>query len=272
MSAYDVRTTIIRTLSALTKKFYNQPFGNQLPDSHLVKVLPRICSASGNHLSQRRTTLSHFSRDLTLFYPDPSAAAILMTFALKEAVPRFVPPHFPPNRAVADTMQYIGATADDFHHMAKFTTQLWAAVAVDEASGITRSMMHDEDFYRMVPPAPGPSKLNFHRAYRYRPSTLSGLWEGILMVKHPSFLRFSPVFPVCLALDQPKKKQFHPCTHLIGSPIAPLRRRGLYLQLPSPMRPSRAHVLSPERSSPGSYGLLRWQRRGYATRLEYRSP
>jgi hypothetical protein len=170
-------------------------------------VLIRPCNASGNYHSQRRTTLSHFSRDLTLFCPDASAAAILMTFALKEAVPRLAPPHFPQNRAAADAMQYVGPTVDDFHRMVEFTTPLWAGAVIDEASGITRSMMHDEDFYRVVPPAPRSPKPNLHRTYQYRPSTLSGLWEGTFMVKLPSpVIRPSPVFPV---LDQPKKKNPH---------------------------------------------------------------
>jgi hypothetical protein len=128
--------------------------------------------------TNRRCTIRHFSRDICVTCPDLSAAATLLTLVLRDSVIRPPLPHAQPREAMSNEGHRTGPSIEDYAAMLQLMTPLWADTALD--GGASRSMMQDEDFYRMTPAHDLPPPIS---SYVYVPGTLSGLWEGILMVR-----------------------------------------------------------------------------------------
>jgi hypothetical protein len=119
--------------------------------------------------------------------PDPSSAAIILTFALNEAVSLAIPPHLPENRAVALVTHRSGPTMEDFRAVASCKTPLFADIRrgrkTKQASTI--GVMHpdqrvnDVEFCKAL-------RLSYDlvrsSARHYVPGTLTGTWDGSYMV------------------------------------------------------------------------------------------
>ncbi|KAF8889096.1 hypothetical protein BD779DRAFT_418793 [Infundibulicybe gibba] len=111
----------------------------------------------------------------SLTCPQPSSAAIALTFALRDATSFDIPTHLPSTRAEAIATQRPGPTIEDFYALARLRTPLYAD-AVSEGSG---SVIHDSEFSGIL-----DEMNNFYgsRKYTYVPGTLAGVWEGSYMM------------------------------------------------------------------------------------------
>jgi hypothetical protein len=120
--------------------------------------------------------------------PEPSSAAIILTFALNEALQLAIPPHLPENRAIAVVTHRSGPTMEDFRAVASCRTPLFADIRHGVVAKKTLSNgMVDPDHRFMY-------NTEFHRALRlsydlgrssarpYIPGTFTGVWEGSYMV------------------------------------------------------------------------------------------
>ncbi|KDR78268.1 hypothetical protein GALMADRAFT_209673 [Galerina marginata CBS 339.88] len=129
-----------------------------------------------------------YLRKQNLTVPDPSIAAINLTFVLLEATPVRIPYHLPQTRAIANATQRSGPTKEDYHSLASYKTPLFAdtqpeIIAQRPGSFLTqekptRSLQHDVDFGCIL------RKLKNTGAeesdvFSYRPGSMTGLWEGV---------------------------------------------------------------------------------------------
>lgn len=119
--------------------------------------------------------------------PDPSSAAIILTFALNEAIPLATPKHLPETRAIAIATQRSGPTMEDFRALVGVETPLFANMKQQatpsnksgRGMGSDSPMILNPDFSQVI-------KIRDvvlpTEAYFYIPGRLTGLWEGSYMV------------------------------------------------------------------------------------------
>lgn len=119
------------------------------------KSLPPKPSSSVFHYSARKRTTCL----------DPSLAAIILTFAIREVDVVQAPPHLPPDRATALATSRPGPTIQDYEVIAALRTPLYA----DRCN--TR---HRAELYHLLA-APAA-------AFPWTSSTLEGVWEGMYMM------------------------------------------------------------------------------------------
>lgn len=146
-----------------------------------------ITGSEESPLHDLRCEVVQYSRRRTIACPNPSSAAILLTFALKDAVPLQIPPNLPESRVVATATQRSGPTMEDYRIVNTIRTPLfsdtWSCIPSSHDAGAPqdphRSLQYDQYFYRMVlePPIVQP-KLE-----RYIPGSLTATWEGTYMVR-----------------------------------------------------------------------------------------
>jgi len=180
-------------------KAYGQPsvVGSPAFPSHLSPARPipgssRSLRLNINDPSNRRADshhkVIHYSRRYTPACPDPTSAAIALTFALKEATPLEMPPHLPESRAIAIANQRFGPTMGDYRTIACCRTPLFADTRPEIFSSrepvaanvdLSRSVKHDQDYYRILR---SPDDHHGSEVHSYIPGMLTGLWEGTFMV------------------------------------------------------------------------------------------
>ncbi|KII90071.1 hypothetical protein PLICRDRAFT_53178 [Plicaturopsis crispa FD-325 SS-3] len=141
--------------------------------------------------SLKHYTVSHYSRNFTLSPPDLSAASIIVYFAVKGARKLQIPGHVPPNRSIANATRRRGPTMEDWKALTRCRDPLVMDGPLSRPQPTVvqdplRSTMHDQDFYRIAQGsrAPGGSGVP-PEPYVYIPGTLTGTWEGSLMVSPP---------------------------------------------------------------------------------------
>ncbi|KAJ7827895.1 hypothetical protein B0H14DRAFT_2813156 [Mycena olivaceomarginata] len=121
--------------------------------------------------------------------PSPSNAAIILIFALKEAVPLQIPYHLPATRAIATAENRSGPTAEDY-------TAFQRAVTHPQTSATTTLNFVELD--------PWISDIlaipNFPSEERVRPAhlaaSLTGVWEGSMMISCVSLGNPVPKTPI----------------------------------------------------------------------------
>lgn len=128
------------------------------------------------------------SQPPSLACPEPCSAAIILTFALNEALELAVPPHLPENRAIAVATHRSGPTMEDFRAVASCRTPLFADIRHGPVSIKTFSdgmvdpdhdFIYDTEFYRALRLS---YDLGRSSAHPYIPGTFTGVWEGSYMV------------------------------------------------------------------------------------------
>ncbi|KAJ7153440.1 hypothetical protein C8R43DRAFT_445874 [Mycena crocata] len=116
--------------------------------------------------------------------PPPSDAAIILIFALKEAVSLEIPFHLPASRAIAIAENRSGPTAEDYTAFQRARTLLFtdvrAAVTAPSAAA-TLNFMQLDPWIAQVLEAPGAAEKRASRS-GYTPGCLTGIWEGSLMI------------------------------------------------------------------------------------------
>ncbi|KAJ6494157.1 hypothetical protein DFH09DRAFT_1450851 [Mycena vulgaris] len=113
--------------------------------------------------------------------PPPSEAAIILTFALHEAVPLQLPYHLPATRALAAAENRAGPTAEDYIAFQRARTVLFSDIRTAARPHPSTTLSLDIDpWIADVLVARGVSE-NLKRP-RYPPGTLTGVWEGSLMI------------------------------------------------------------------------------------------
>lgn len=115
---------------------------------------------------------------------NPSSAALILIFALKEVDVPQAPPHLPADRATAVATQRTGPTIQDYNIMAAFRTPLLADSRPQISTTLNadpRRRRHDLERYQILD-TPGfvPSNV-----FDWLPKILTGIWEGIYMVCPP---------------------------------------------------------------------------------------
>lgn len=115
--------------------------------------------------------------------PDPSFAAINLTFALKEAEPASIPLHaVSETPALAAVAHQAGPTMNDFRVFQSYRTPLFADTLSQEA-GLMRSLEHDLEFRCLKTRRPDANHLYDTGSYVYVPGTFTGVWQGTYLVK-----------------------------------------------------------------------------------------
>lgn len=114
--------------------------------------------------------------------PDPSFAAITLTFALKEAEPPSMPLHaVSETRALAVVAHQAGPTIDDIRVFQSYRTPLFADTLSQEP-GLMRSLEHDLEFRHLKTRRPDANHLYNTGSYLYVPGTFTGVWQGTYLV------------------------------------------------------------------------------------------
>lgn len=147
--------------------------------------------------------------------PAPSDAAIIVIFALKEAVCLQIPAHLPATRAIAVAENRSGPTAEDYAVFRSSATHLFADIRA--ALPVFNALKLDpwiSDVINSVPPAifgdlpqRGPAS--------YTPGALTGVWEGSLMVRR-IFRNFPAIFDILVNIWQVST-----CVSLANAEAAP---------------------------------------------------
>lgn len=120
--------------------------------------------------------------------PEPSSAAIILTFALNEALPLAIPTHLPENRAIAIATHRSGPTMEDFRTVASCRTPLFVDIRHElhaSSAGVTdpdHSVKYDVEFGRVL-------RLSYDLVRSdsicpYVPGTFTGTWEGSYMLSN----------------------------------------------------------------------------------------
>lgn len=112
-------------------------------------------------------------------YPSAISAAIILDFALREAVTTKAPPRLPlADRAANTTSGQEGPTMEDYYIMASYQTPLFGddcpILGTMSSPRPSRKGRHDPQFFN--PKLPGSN------AYHSLPEFITGLWEGVYMV------------------------------------------------------------------------------------------
>ncbi|KAJ7699324.1 hypothetical protein B0H17DRAFT_1256849 [Mycena rosella] len=112
--------------------------------------------------------------------PPPTDPAIILTFALKEAVPLEIPYHLPTTRAIATAENRSGPTADDYTAFQRARTILLSDIREVQCRPSVIPLNKPDPWISDVLDARG---LTLSRTRgRYSPGTLTGIWEGALMI------------------------------------------------------------------------------------------
>lgn len=119
--------------------------------------------------------------------PSPSNAAIILIFALKEAVPLQIPYHLPATRAIATAENRSGPTAEDYTAFQRAVTPLFSdirrpmALAAQTSATTTLNFVELDSWISDI-----LAISNFPSEERVRPAhlaaSLTGVWEGSMMV------------------------------------------------------------------------------------------
>lgn len=150
------------------------------------ELMPGACDEN-NH---RALVSSIYTREYKLTAPSLLSASIFLTFALKEAIALQVPKHLPQTQAVARPTEYDGPTIEDFFAITRRRTPLVADSGHQDPSRepfadragrkmrASRSLVHDEEFYRIAHRLDLPDDTLELRSCI---GLLSGTWEGTYM-------------------------------------------------------------------------------------------
>jgi hypothetical protein len=128
--------------------------------------------------------------------PSLACGSILLTIVLKEESPLQLPPHLPFSRASANASMRVGPTMEDYSVFAFRKTKLIAdschllptnSRTALSPSDPSRSMMHDQDFYRTLCAVKGSRACPQQGldTLPYTPGMVTGNWEGTFMVSPP---------------------------------------------------------------------------------------
>lgn len=124
--------------------------------------------------------------------PDPSFAAINLTFAFKEAELSSMLLHaVSETRALAAVAHQAGPTMEDFRVFQSFRTPLCADTLSQEA-GLMRSLEHDPEFRCLMTRRPDANHLHDIDSYAYVPGTLTGVWQGTYLTAIPVITPSTP--------------------------------------------------------------------------------
>ncbi|KIK98444.1 hypothetical protein PAXRUDRAFT_684849 [Paxillus rubicundulus Ve08.2h10] len=150
-----------------------------------------VPSKDSREVDKYPTKANYLSR-FTIPFPNLLSSAVFLTFAFKEVTPLQIPPHLPPTRAVAIATERHGPTMADFVAITRRRTPLVADSFLQyqsresdpdlakEQRRPSRSVIHDEDFYRTARRLHAPTETWELQAYI--PGLLTGVWEGSYMV------------------------------------------------------------------------------------------
>ncbi|KAJ7454952.1 hypothetical protein B0H11DRAFT_1740251 [Mycena galericulata] len=140
--------------------------------------------------------------------PMPSDAAVILIFALKEAVPLQIPFHLPMSRAIAIAENRSGPTAEDYTAFQRSGTRLCSDIRASagtadsdrSATATTLNFLELDpwisDIFRHIPAAVSEN----HRPI-YIPGSLTGIWEGSLMISSCVSLELESPEPPIPAAD-----------------------------------------------------------------------
>ena len=146
------------------------------------------------------TKLIHYNHELIIAAPSLTAAALLASTVRIEAVQDNAPLPaqaftLPPTREVANSLGLAGKTLADvreFHYdvRTRFLERCTGGDGdADQRGGSTKiidSMRHDADWHRLVCCYDPWNDQRTLRGSVYNPGTLSGSWDGRVMVPPPS--------------------------------------------------------------------------------------
>jgi hypothetical protein len=135
----------------------------------------------------------HYNHELTIAAPALTSAALLATTVRVEAIQDKspLPPQassLPPTREVANALGLTGKTLEDVRDF-QYSVRTRFLERCDEdaddsssSSEIVDSMRHDEDWYRLVCCFDPWTDQETMRGKVYTLGTLSGSWDGRIMV------------------------------------------------------------------------------------------
>ncbi|KAJ6625938.1 hypothetical protein B0H10DRAFT_1782218 [Mycena sp. CBHHK59/15] len=147
-----------------------------------------VASSHGASQDPADVGFVRYARICSPWLPPPSDAAIILTFALIEAVPLQIPFHLPATRAIAIATNRPGPTMEDYVVFQRTGTLLYSDIrrTTRTASDSTRSstplnlLERDPELANVL----GVPSASDHerRLPAYLPGSLTGVWEGSLMI------------------------------------------------------------------------------------------
>ncbi|KAJ7042949.1 hypothetical protein C8F04DRAFT_1029881 [Mycena alexandri] len=171
--------------------------------------------------------------------PPPASAAIILIFALKEAMVLQIPYHIPATRAIAVAQNRIGPTTEDYTAFQHAITPLFLDVrapAARRSSATTLNSMPDPWISELLVPGHPTARVGSAHSV----GSLSGVWEGSMMISSVSLRNdpetFTPSDFLCRTPMQCELSEyfcFPPCTPLTLDGHTPLGEGLIPRDLPS---------------------------------------
>ncbi|KAJ7092490.1 hypothetical protein B0H15DRAFT_176044 [Mycena belliarum] len=167
------------TLLALLRPFVSvstprSRFTSPLPSSHIALTATSPLPARLGPQFHDDDDITHYNTRVRVeSLPPPTSAAIILTFALKEAVPMQIPYHIPATRAIAAAENRPGPTAEDYAVFQRAGTLLFSDV---HATHPAATLPSGAPSYHCI-----SDVLQLQLPAR-SPGTLTGVWEGALMI------------------------------------------------------------------------------------------
>ncbi|KAJ7456991.1 hypothetical protein FB451DRAFT_599952 [Mycena latifolia] len=168
-----VRNTLLTLLRRFVSAARELPFTSPPPSS--APTFPHAAPGPIRVGPRVDEEITRFNAPIRARLPPSVEGAIILTFALKEAVPLQIPYHLPATRAVAVAENRSGPTAEDYTAFQRAGTVLYQATHASATS--LSSMPFDPWISDALNVRGSPGKR-----VRYPPGTLAGVWEGSLMI------------------------------------------------------------------------------------------
>ncbi|KAJ7938459.1 hypothetical protein B0H13DRAFT_1943131 [Mycena leptocephala] len=212
----DVRSTLVTLLRPFVSTSTSRvpPF-TSLPPSSTVVLHPASqdwpVALAGPHVGygnpEEEVLMRYNVRMCSPHIPPPSDAAIILIFALKEAVPLQIPYHLPATRAIAVAENRSGPTAEDYaafqHAVTLFFSDIRTAMA-PQSSATTLNFIKTDPWISEILEVPYFSTRHVRPAYLA--GSLTGFWEGSMMIS-------------CISLGDPAPKTSSPPDFLCRTPM-----------------------------------------------------
>ncbi|KAF8192793.1 hypothetical protein K438DRAFT_1829680 [Mycena galopus ATCC 62051] len=181
----DSRSTLVALLrpfvSTSESKSRAPYFTSRLPSTVVFHPGP----ASGQYLSAStgQALMRYNVPTCSPHLPSPSDAAIILIFALKEAMSLQIPYHLPATRAIALAENRSGPTAEDYTAFQRAVTPLFSDMRMSSTSAAATTLKFTGSDPRISEILAVPE---FYPERGYLEGSLTGVWEGSMMISRVS--------------------------------------------------------------------------------------
>ncbi|KAJ6554485.1 hypothetical protein B0H19DRAFT_1153739 [Mycena capillaripes] len=197
----EIRNTLVALLRPFVSTFASRvpPFTSLHPSSTVIfrpasqdwPVMPLAHLHVGYQEPEGEVLMRYNVQMCSPYLPPASDAAIILIFALKEAVPLQIPYHVPATRAIAAAENRVGPTAEDYTAFQQAVTLLFSDIrptVIAHPSATTLKFLELDPWISEILAVPDRYSKRVRPAYLA--GSLTGVWEGSMMVSRVTLAEF----------------------------------------------------------------------------------